>query len=84
MGITWPHQLGKQWSIPACAGETEEALTGWVCGPDGLALSAGLNAALSEIRFGVAPAKNLPTSPALGPAPAADEVAVPAAETLPS
>lgn len=63
---------------------TEEALAGWVCGPDGLALSAGLNASLSEIRFGVAPAKNSPTSPAPGPAPAADEVAAPAAETLAS
>lgn len=60
---------------------TEEALTDWVCGADGLALSAGLNASLSEIRFGVAPAKNSPTSPAPGPARAADEVV---AEALPN
>jgi hypothetical protein len=50
-------------------------LEGWVRGPDGLAVSAGLNTALSEIRFGVATAKNSPTSLAPGPLPAAGEVA---------
>lgn len=52
-----------------------EALTALIVGPDGLAISTGLNKALDEIRFGMAPAKNLPTSPAPGPAPAAVEAA---------
>lgn len=50
-----------------------EALHALVTGPDGLAISAGILRALTELRFGVAPAKNLPTSAAPGPSPAAVE-----------
>jgi hypothetical protein len=50
-----------------------EALQALVIGPDGLAVSAGIHRALNELRFGVAPAKNLPTSAAPGPSPAAAE-----------
>lgn len=52
-----------------------EALCELVTGPDGLAISAGINTALSEIRFGAAAAKNLPTSGGDGPAPAPAGVA---------
>lgn len=51
-----------------------EALRALVRGPDGLAVSAGIHRALNELRFGIAPAKNLPTSAAPGPVPAAGEV----------
>lgn len=49
---------------------TAEALTAMITGPDGLAISAALSRAVSEIRFGVAPAKNSLTSPAPGESPA--------------
>lgn len=52
-----------------------EALTALVTGPDGLAVSKGINAALGQFRFGVAPAKNALTSPEPGPTPGADEAA---------
>lgn len=52
-----------------------EALHALVTGPDGLAVSAGIHRALNELRFGIAPAKNSPTSAAPGPNPAAVEVA---------
>lgn len=52
-----------------------EALTGLCCGPDGAAFRRGINRAVSEIRFGVAPAKNAETSPSPGPVPAAVEAA---------
>lgn len=51
------------------------ALTDAVTGADGFALRAALNAAVVEVRFGIAPAKNVETSPAPGPTPAAVEVA---------
>lgn len=44
-----------------------EALTALVTGPDGIAVSAGVNQALLELRFGMAPQKNLRPSPAPGP-----------------
>jgi hypothetical protein len=44
-------------------------------GPDGTMVRRGLATAILEIRFGIAPAKNVATSPAAGPAPAAVEVA---------
>lgn len=44
-----------------------KALSGLIQGPDGLAVSGGLNAALTELRFGIAPAKNSNASPAPGP-----------------
>lgn len=44
-----------------------DALTALVTGPDGLAISAGLNVALMEIRFGKAGAKNSQTSAKPGP-----------------
>ena len=46
---------------------SEAALIALVTGPDGLAVSVGINTALNQIRFGVAPAKNASTSPAPGP-----------------
>lgn len=52
-----------------------DALRALVIGPDGMAVSTGIHRALTELRFGLAPAKNLPTSAAPGPSPAAAEVA---------
>lgn len=52
---------------------SRELLTEWVCGADGLAVSGALNVSLSEVRFGVAPAKNSLPSPAPGEVPVADE-----------
>jgi hypothetical protein len=52
----------------------DETLHAMVTGPDGMAISAGLHNAIREIRFGVAPAKNLPTSAAPGPNPDVGEV----------
>lgn len=51
------------------------ALTALVTGPDGLAVSKGINAAINQFRFGYAPAKNALTSPVPGPTPGADEAA---------
>jgi hypothetical protein len=53
---------------------TEQTLADMITGPDGAAISAGLGAALMQIRFGVAPAKNSPTSPEPGQASAPGEV----------
>lgn len=50
-----------------------EALQALVTGPDGLAVSNAIQRALTELRFGVAPAKNLPTSAVPGPSPVAVE-----------
>ena len=52
-----------------------DALTALVTGPDGLAVSRGINSAVSQLRFGYAPAKNDLTSPTPGPTPGADEAA---------
>lgn len=46
-----------------------------VTGPDGMAISAAINVALAEIRFGAASAKNSPTSAAPGQEPVAAGVA---------
>lgn len=54
---------------------SSEALTALVTGPDGLALSAALNQAVNELRFGIAPAKNSATSPMPGEDSSAGEVA---------
>ena len=51
------------------------ALAALVTGPDGLAVSVGINTALGQLRFGIAPAKNEPTSPAPGLTTGAVEVA---------
>ena len=51
---------------------SSDALTSLVTGPDGVAVSAGINRAMFELRFGVAPAKNSPASPEPGAAPGAD------------
>lgn len=48
-----------------------EQLRALVTGPDGMAISAAINVALAEIRFGSASAKNSPTSAAPGQPPAA-------------
>lgn len=53
------------------------ALAELVTGPDGMAISAGINRALTELRLGIAPQKNSLTS--LPPGPALDEVKVEAA-----
>lgn len=55
---------------------TAEQLRALCCGPDGAAFRRGINRAVSEIRFGVAPAKNSSTSPVPGPTPASGEVAL--------
>ncbi len=60
---------------------TPDALTALVTGPDGLAVSTGLNQAVAEIRFGIAPKKIAPTSPAPGPTPTGAAVAVAAPTT---
>lgn len=44
-------------------------------GADGAAFRRGFNRAISQIRFGVAPAKNVETSPSPGPTPASVEAA---------
>ena len=51
------------------------ALQGLCTGPDGAAFRRGFNRAVSQIRFGVAPAKNAVTSPSPGPTPAPGEAA---------
>jgi hypothetical protein len=51
------------------------ALTALCVGEDGPAFRRGFNRAISQIRFGVAPAKNAETSPSPGPTPASVEVA---------
>lgn len=51
------------------------ALTALCTGQDGPAFRRGFNRAISQIRFGVAPAKNAGTSPSPGPAPASGEAA---------
>ncbi len=43
-------------------------------GPDGAIVRAALSDAVLQIRFGIAPAKNVATSPAPGPTPGAVEV----------
>lgn len=58
-------------SIPFSRATLAEMVTG----ADGVAISAGINTALGELRFGVAPAKNAETSPAPGPMAGADEAA---------
>lgn len=49
------------------------ALQGLCAGPDGAAFRRGINRAITQIRFGVAPAKNAETSPSPGPVPASGE-----------
>lgn len=51
------------------------ALAELVTGPDGMAISVGINQALAQIRFGIAPAKNAQASPAPGLVPASGEAA---------
>jgi len=46
---------------------SEAAFAALIVGPDGLAISHGINVALTQLRFGIAPAKNAPPSPAPGP-----------------
>ena len=58
-------------SVPYSA----EALSALVTGPDGRAVSIALNTALTQIRHGVAPEKNVETSPAPGQEICADEMA---------
>jgi hypothetical protein len=60
---------------------TEAELRQLVTGPEGVSLSTALHTALGQLRFGVAPAKNAPTSLAPGLTPAAVEV-TPAGERL--
>lgn len=50
-----------------------DALKAMITGPDGMAISAGLAVAVGQLRFGAAPAKNSPTSPAHGASSAAGE-----------
>lgn len=56
---------------------TPGMLTEMITGDDGLFMAGAFNTALFELRHGVAPAKNLPASPATGPVPAAGEAAAP-------
>lgn len=58
------------------------ALAELVTGPDGMAVSAGINRALTELRLGIAPQKNSLTSPP--PGPALDEVRAEAATSSPT
>lgn len=44
-----------------------EMLASLVTGPDGIPISAGLNAAIFQIQYGLAPQKNSGTSPSPGP-----------------
>lgn len=46
---------------------SKEILAGMITGLDGSPISAGINKAITEIRFGVAPVKNSKTSPEPGP-----------------
>lgn len=50
-----------------------ETLRELCTGHDGATFRRGFNRAVSEIRFGVAPAKNVETSPSPGPVPASGE-----------
>lgn len=68
----WGQVFDEQGSALAYS---EAALAALVTGPDGPAVRRAINTALMEIRFGMAPAKNVATSPAPGPKPAADEAA---------
>ncbi len=52
-----------------------EAFAALITGPDGLAICGGINHAIAQMRFGIAPAKNAQASPAPGLAPAADGAA---------
>lgn len=54
---------------------SREALVALVTGPDGLAVSSGLNHALTQLRYGLRPelAKNSPASPVDGPKTAGAE-----------
>lgn len=61
---------------------TDETLHAMVTGPDGMAISAGIHAALRELRFGVAPAKNSLPSVAPGLVPAAVEAPTNSPATL--
>lgn len=54
---------------------SDAACRGLAAGPDGARVRRGLSAAVLELRFGIAPAKNVETSPAPGPAASAGEVA---------
>lgn len=54
---------------------TKERLTGLVTGKDGIAISNGINQAVNQLRFGIAPEKNSLTSPEPGPTPELAEVA---------
>lgn len=51
----------------------DETLRQMIIGPDGMAISVGFHNAIREVRFGVAPAKNLETSAAHGQATGAVE-----------
>ena len=55
-----------------------------VTGSDGLAVSTGINKAIAELRFGIAPAKNSQTSvePGHAPAPAEGSTNSPATSSL--
>lgn len=48
---------------------TPAALAELITGPDGMAVSAGINRAITELRLGIAPQKNSLTSPSPGLAP---------------
>lgn len=62
---------------------SNEALTAIVTGTDGLAISSGIHSALQQLRFGVAPAKNSPTSAAPGQTTEPAEVSTNSAPTSP-
>lgn len=66
-GVTGDDDQPLPWS--------EQAVQALCTGPDGPAARRALAAAVLEIRFGLAPAKNAVTSPAPGPTPGAGEVA---------
>ena len=64
--VGWGEEVKDEAGLPVAYSSV--TLEQWVTGPDGLAVSAGINRALAEIRFGLAALKNDATSPAPGPA----------------
>jgi hypothetical protein len=52
---------------------SQEALAQLITGPDGLAISAALSHAVGQLRYGIAPAKNLNASPSPGEASGVSE-----------
>lgn len=63
---------------------TPDALADLVTGPDGMAISSGINDAVREMRYGIAPAKNSNASAAPGEISAPTEAPTSSPTTSPS